>query len=155
MPFIPKDLKKCLQKCPAGVQKERWECRKPPLPGVFTWPALAGNLCCVAGGRKATTLAPDGAVSKPAAGKSLQPQPPTHLPRAQLQPPARPSAAPSPLPTPGAALDLPPQTHRRSKRPPANFYQPQPSRKERKKKKKDHDITGRFIWVCLFACWLD
>lgn len=118
MPFIPKDPERnVLQEC-----RPRWERRTlqpPPPPAVYAWPPRLGNL----GAAKATTFAHVRASSKPTAAQGLQ-DPFANpgrspLPRAQAPTSRTPCAVP-PYSPPGGSPLSPPETYRRSERPPAN-----------------------------------
>lgn len=87
--------------------------------------------------------------SPPASSPSGSHNPPQPLPHC---PPGRVPA----LPPPHSLPPHPPEPHGRSQPTSKFLTAPSLSRKGKdKKKERDHDITGRFIWVCLFACWLD
>lgn len=81
----------------------------------------------------------------------------THPPAPAPPRPPSPSLSPTPsqsLPYPhpgsGSLIASPPKSHRRSERPPANSYQPQPSRKAKSQKKKRPATSraGLFGFVC-------
>lgn len=138
--------------------------------GIGGSPALPGHcfqITFLAGPGMQSHLRPVGATSKQAEANRLQDQPAARpqFPRQALRPPAPRAriALRNPFPTahPGRSLSPvphshPPEPHRRSQ-PTSKFLAAPafPGKGRKKGGKKDHDITGRFIWVCLFACWLD
>lgn len=131
----------------------------------FAWPLLPNNLFGGAGDAKPPSpswcnLKTSG--SQQAAGPTCrsapvpQASPPASSPKGSHSPPQPlPHCPPGPVPVPSPPLPPPrtPQALSAHQQIPSS---PSLSRKGKKKGgKKDHDITGRFIWVCLFACWLD
>lgn len=153
-------------KRPVRVLNAQWASGAPLL-----CLATASQVTLVAGPGMQSHLRPVGATSKTsgsqqAAGPTCRsaPAPPGKPSGLQPQRLAQPSAAPSSLPTragpcpppPHSLPPHPPEPHGRSQPTSKFLTAPSLSRKGKdKKKERDHDITGRFIWVCLFACWLD
>ena len=131
--------------------------KKPPA--VQAWPPGPGNLRCGVGAAQQQPSPQVRASSKPTAAKRLQDPSTGAGPGAPPPSPNRPHALRSPVPTPppgvgwGASLIAnPPETYRRSERPPANSYQPQPSRKAKKKERETRTSrAGLFGFVCLLV----
>lgn len=132
----------------------------------FVWPRLPNNLFGGAGDAKPPSprwcnLKTSG--SQQAAGPTCrsapvsQASPPASSPKGSHSPPQPlPHCPPGPVPVPSPPLPLP-RTLQALSAHQQIPNSPSLSRKGKKKRgeKRDHDITGRFIWVCLFACWLD